>query len=695
MSPQLLARILMRSCQCTGARKSGDFRKTKEFGLRTLKRFVAGVWLVILCNGFGAWAASNVACWGDAFTSGSDGTNWPSILASLNGVTAYNGGVPNDTSVQVADRGADPTNAAYGGWATIVWAGYNDFLLPGGWQANTIITNVNRIMAARSPSRLLVLGLVNAEGDGVGTTHYQAITNVNAGLAQAFGTNFFDIRSYLVSQYNPNSSQDVADFANDIPPTSLRVDGLHWNAAGHQAIAAELSKLLTSAVAPPPPPPPPPSPPPLAGSAHFVSPSGSDGAAGTIDAPWQTISYGVSHVSPGDTLYLRQGNYHESFTVGINGITVSGYPGESAVIDGQINIPTSSYWPLVYVQSDNVTLTNLSVINSWYVGVILSGLADRATHLTVNSNMENGILVSGNYDIVDNCSVQWNARSHQFYTFNIAGRTTWAGGINVARCPGNATITNNTVWNTWGEGMSTYESTNNLFRGNVSYDNQVCLYISDTTDDTIDGNIFYCSPNNVVKTAMGSDNQPSILLGDEKFNPASARNTFINNLVMGGDICFYNTLAANNYVVVENNTFVNAFGNVANVQVNGDGPGSTFINNIVEQDNGLPCIYINYSDWAVHNNNLWNKTPSASAAGTGDVVANPQLAKTGGIGAGQLSGNWFRIAAGSPAARAGAPLANVVDDFFGAPRTNPLDIGGCAVHALNPPSNLRIIAAGP
>jgi len=612
-------------------------------------------------------------------TAGSGGTNYPSILAALTARTVYNGGIPSQTSVQIADRGSDPTNSTYDGWTTIFWLGYNDFGLPGGWQPNTVITNIERILAARAPSNYIVLSVVNASGDAFGTDHYRLITNINAGLAQKYGSNYFDIRAFLVSQYDSDNPQDVSDHDNDIPPSSLRVDGLHWNPAGQMVIASKLASLI--------------GPPTPSGNVYYVSPTGTDGAAGTIGAPWRTIAYGVTHISTGDTLYLRGGSYNESFVVNVDGVTLSGYPGESAVIDGQTSIPTSPYWPLVYVKSDHVTLTNFSVINSWYAGIILGGLHSRATHLTVNSNMENAILVSGNYGVVDNCSAHWNARSHEFYTFNIPGRTTWAGGINVARCPGNATVTNNTVWNTWGEAISAYESTNNVFRGNISYDSQTCLYVSDTTDNLIEGNLFYCSPNNVVKTAMGSDNQPSVLFGDEQFVPASARNTFINNLVMGGDYCFYNTLAANSYVKVANNTFVNAFGLTANVQYNGHGIGSSFVNNIIVQDNGLACIYLYYSDWAAPANNLWSKASSTAATSATDIVANPQLAKTGLTGPGQLTPAWFRLLSGSPAIKAGVDVFGVSADFFGTKRGSPPDVGACSLDTRPPPpSNLQ--AAG-
>lgn len=44
-------------------------------------------------------------------------------------------------------------------------------------------------------------------------------------------------------------------------------------------------------------------------STYYVAPNGSDGARGSIDAPWQSIARAQSAVQPGDTVYLRGGRY--------------------------------------------------------------------------------------------------------------------------------------------------------------------------------------------------------------------------------------------------------------------------------------------------------------------------------------------------------------------------------------------------
>ncbi|KAL2814151.1 hypothetical protein BJX63DRAFT_420935 [Aspergillus granulosus] len=74
----------------------------------------------------------------------------------------------------------------------------------------------------------------------------------------------------------------------------------------------------------------------------YVAPDGSDDAAGTIDAPLQSIQLAVDQASAGDTIYLRGGTYTPTENIQI---TKSGtasapyvlraYEGESVIIDGE------------------------------------------------------------------------------------------------------------------------------------------------------------------------------------------------------------------------------------------------------------------------------------------------------------------------------------------------------------------------
>lgn len=79
---------------------------------------------------------------------------------------------------------------------------------------------------------------------------------------------------------------------------------------------------------------------------YYVAPSGgSDSNSGAIGAPFATINKGISVMQPGDTLYMRGGTYHQlvRFPTGKQGtpdkwFTMSSYPGEWAIIDGQHNL---------------------------------------------------------------------------------------------------------------------------------------------------------------------------------------------------------------------------------------------------------------------------------------------------------------------------------------------------------------------
>jgi parallel beta-helix repeat protein len=103
---------------------------------------------------------------------------------------------------------------------------------------------------------------------------------------------------------------------------------------------------------------------------YYVSVSGDDGNAGTVDKPLRTIGKALGLVIPGDTVIVRGGTYYErvSFSKGgIQGknVTVKGYPGERPVIDGS-RVVVSGWQALVtlsnvrYIVLDGLDICNLS-----------------------------------------------------------------------------------------------------------------------------------------------------------------------------------------------------------------------------------------------------------------------------------------------------------------------------------------------
>lgn len=56
---------------------------------------------------------------------------------------------------------------------------------------------------------------------------------------------------------------------------------------------------------------------------YYVAKTGSDDNAGTLAAPWLTLTHAASHLTAGDTLYIRVGTYVESVTFAVNGTATS------------------------------------------------------------------------------------------------------------------------------------------------------------------------------------------------------------------------------------------------------------------------------------------------------------------------------------------------------------------------------------
>lgn len=91
---------------------------------------------------------------------------------------------------------------------------------------------------------------------------------------------------------------------------------------------------------------------------YYVSPTGSDAAAGTINAPLRGINTALDKAVAGDTVMVKTGVYHEKVRFPKSGrldkyITLKAYPGDKPVIDGTglgvtgkealVNISKSSY----------------------------------------------------------------------------------------------------------------------------------------------------------------------------------------------------------------------------------------------------------------------------------------------------------------------------------------------------------------
>ncbi len=410
------------------------------------------------------------------------------------------------------------------------------------------------------------------------------------------------------------------------------------------------------------------------------------------------MSQGISHLSAGDTLYVRGGVYSQTISCSRSGtssspITISGYPGENAVLEGNYGLGD-----MITVSGSYVTVQNLTAQRGSGAGAYLIGPYGQLLNVTTRSNMQSGIYVSGNghHCVVSNCDVYYNSMRNFQYT-----NSGWGTGLSAANGGLYATLVGNRVYNNWGEGLSTFGCSNTTLIANTVWDNKVNVYLSDCKYCVLSNNLIYSSPNNVFSNGP---NQIGIYLADETQIPPSSDNTIVNNLVQG---C-YNNFACWSVNLVRDKIAFNTFADAQNHGASANfliGSAISIVNSVVEDNivsqSNLAQSSIAYGGVSLSgvtfSHNLWSTTPPTAFRATGDVIADPLLVKSGSTSAGQLSPNWFTLQSGSPAIGAGVAVSGFTKDYFGATRPNPpgtgaVEYGSSLGSRPSPPDDLHVVS---
>lgn len=404
---------------------------------------------------------------------------------------------------------------------------------------------------------------------------------------------------------------------------------------------------------------------------YYVAKTGSDSNNGlTTGTPWLTISRAVyaSGIAAGSNVYVRAGTYTEKVNVyGIAGtsgnrITIQNYPGESPIIDGTgITCGTGS--ALVRIFGAYITFTGFHLQDGDQAGVITSGAYTIISYNTIHNFLQNAVIMlqDADYSITEyntcydlcmsNSDGIWQSEEY------------WGTGISAARYPDYCIIRHNLIHDVWGEGYSSYEATNTTIEDNVGYDiYSVGLYVSDSHSNLVQRNFIYATKN------MGDGSQVGIGHWNERGVAPyiNGNNVFINNIVYGYRRNFY---ASSGFTLAANNTFVNSVYTDC-VYLVGAFTTAAFRNNIVIQEDGLPCITFVEDTDVTFSNNLYNKSYDADAVGTGDVISTTNISKTGTI----ADTTYYQLFSSSPAISAGTDV-NVDYDYLGVARGVTFDIG--------------------
>jgi parallel beta-helix repeat protein len=387
-----------------------------------------------------------------------------------------------------------------------------------------------------------------------------------------------------VDTATPQTSTEVLPAATEVPPMSTEIIP---TATAVPPISTEIIPTVTAQP-----------------SSTTVPPTATVGIPEAANVkhlyPGGSLRSAINSLASGDTLYVHGGVYTETIDVTKNNVKIIGLDRpkieQSAV---------GNWGVLVRLRANQITMSGFEITGSDYMGLILQGIGDVVSDMDVHHNGENGILITGSYSMVENSRIWQNCLSH----YNgIVTRQGWASGLSAARRPVGAVIRNNKVFENWGEGLSTYEASETLIEGNEVYDNwSANIYISDAQNITVSGNTVYNTGS------MPNGSRVGIMLGDEKYNPASRDIQILNNNVHNTNRNLYywvgNMGGGLLNVLIRGNTFVDSNA-VNNVQISGTNNANvTFEQNTVTQNGSLPIALIGKCNQIVFRGNSWSKTP--------------------------------------------------------------------------------------
>ena len=154
---------------------------------------------------------------------------------------------------------------------------------------------------------------------------------------------------------------------------------------------------------------------------YYVSPSGSDANAGTIDAPFFNLSTAVALAKAGDTIYMRSGTYAYSSTIRLTAsgtatyrIHILNYLDESPVLDFSAMVLDASNRGFL-LTGDYWFIKGLEIYRAGDNGIKVEGSHNRIERCVFHHNQDGGLQIGfahetsnpdglmGSYNEVINC----------------------------------------------------------------------------------------------------------------------------------------------------------------------------------------------------------------------------------------------------------------------------------------------------
>jgi chitodextrinase len=409
----------------------------------------------------------------------------------------------------------------------------------------------------------------------------------------------------------------------------------------------------------------------------YVATTGNDANAGTLSAPYATITKGASKAQPGDVVLVKGGVYTGIVNVynkGTAALRVTIRSDERAVIDGTGTAANTNLVQLHDVAY--LDFTGFEVRNATRLGIC----GYPAQHVSITNNVvhdsyTNGIYVGSsptvrsNDVLIDGNQVYHTCLSNAAH----AGNSGWGQAIGVESTD-NARINNNKVYENDGNGIDFVLSSGGSSTGNELYDNfSTSFYLDNATSTVVDGNLIYSTGNSrYYRNALPAN---GIGMANESYDTSNPLNgiTITNNIVLNSNWAIfygaYDNGGGLQNVTIANNTFY--YGAKALLAIE-DGPHTNTVveNNVFYQVGGGVMDLISGPGLTFRNNSWYGGNVSTAKSAT-DVVGDPRLSNAGGLRARD-----YMLTAGSPAVAKGVNLSTLVKtDYFGTARPALMDVG--------------------
>lgn len=355
---------------------------------------------------------------------------------------------------------------------------------------------------------------------------------------------------------------------------------------------------------------------------YCVSPTGSDSDTGEMSHPWKTISFGITQISPGDSLLIHGGTYSEdeiwvNYNFKITGepgryLTIAAFPGEKPTITGSRMLVTTRYVKIEGLHFEGMIIA---------VGLITDvGPSD---HIILYGNQFTGQESPPIYFMCDHGIVENNL-------FDLGASST-SHGLYVMHGD-SSVVRGNTLKGMYRYGIHIYDENKYQYAG---------VFAPKITNLIVEKNIVIGS-----QTAAGIIVSPgeSPNLQIEINNTVIRNNVIYKNKLAGVAILYHGKIRN---LAIYNNTICENGGGVYEDAVDAD---SVFIQNNIFYKNGSTNLNIgDMSNLLVSHNLYWR--PNA----TGDNIADSNPVFQDPLFEDASQGN-FRLQANSPAIDAGMDI---------------------------------------